>query len=197
MQRAGEGIVLYEPASPAGLTYQKDGAEQVRGFAREAAASAKIAWSESQALALRRGPYVIAAGLDEPQPGGPAILSGRFVDLFDAQLAVASKVKLTPGRRALLLDLDAATRAGPGPRIVAAACRVREEAANSGRVSIRTEGVADTNGVVLLLTTDAPKEVRINDQPAPESAFDFHDGTLRIRFPNSPEGTRIEIDFRN
>jgi hypothetical protein len=48
-----------------------------------------LSWTETNALALRRGPYLIAAGLDESIPNAASfVLHGRFIDLFDAQLPV-------------------------------------------------------------------------------------------------------------
>jgi hypothetical protein len=77
VQRVGRGVVVRENASPAALTYKADGAEIVRGAARRAAAAVGLEWSESNALVLRRGPYVIAAGLDESTSGvPPATLHG-------------------------------------------------------------------------------------------------------------------------
>ena len=64
-------------------------------------------YRETSHLILRRGPYLIAAGLDESVPGAvPQELTGRFVNLFDARLPVLQHVTLTPGSRYLLLDLD-------------------------------------------------------------------------------------------
>ena len=64
----GKGVVLAERVSPAALTYEADGGETLRGFARQAAAAIHLPWSETNALVLRRGPYVIAAGLDDSIP---------------------------------------------------------------------------------------------------------------------------------
>ena len=38
-----------------------------------------------------------------------------------------------------------------------------------------------------------PKAVLIKGQPLAPTDFDFADGTLRIRFPNSPDGVAVEI----
>ena len=68
VSRIGEGVLLREAASPAALTYEKDGAERVRALARKSAEMVKLAWSETNALVLRRGPFIIAAALDESLP---------------------------------------------------------------------------------------------------------------------------------
>ena len=51
---------------PAALTYKEDGAETVRKAVRQAAAEAvKLPWKETNSLVLRRGPYLVAAGLEQ------------------------------------------------------------------------------------------------------------------------------------
>jgi hypothetical protein len=189
--------VLREVASPAALSYLHDGAERVRALSRKAADAVKLPWTEKNALVLRRGPYVIAAGLDESLPGEPLSLSGHFVDLFDPQLPVVTEVKMEPARRALLLDLDEVKKSGPAPRVIAAACRIRDEiaATDRGRLSFHTEGVAESDGVVRILAPRVPSSVWINGQPIPKTDQDFDHGTLRIRFPNSPQGAFVEISF--
>ena len=86
-----------------------------------AAEKAGLKWRESNYLLLRRGPYVIAAGLDESIAGEPHVLHGRFVNLFDSELRVLTDVSIVPGSRWFLLDLDAA-RAGR-PHLLASACK--------------------------------------------------------------------------
>ncbi len=197
LHRVGKGVVLREAASPAALTYQKDGAQRVRDLVRQAADAVQLKWTETNALVLRRGPYVIAAGLDESLPDAPPVLRGHFVDLFDSNLPLIPECAITPGRRVLLLDVDVAKRINAGPRVIAAACRVRDEIPTSNEISFCAEGVADTNGVALLLLPHAPKAVRVNGQPVLGSTFNFNDGTLRIRFQNSPAGVHIGVDFKN
>ena len=89
LHRVGRGVVVREAVSPAALTYKEDGAERVRKAARQAAAAVKLAWKETDSLVLRRGPYLVAAGLDESTPDAkPYVLHGRYLNLFDPELAV-------------------------------------------------------------------------------------------------------------
>ncbi len=121
--RVGTGVVIREAASPAALTYRADGADLVRKLAHQAADLVRLKWSESAAIVLRRGPYVIAAGLDESlRDTSPTVLHGRFIDLFDAELPVLTDVTLSPGKRSLLFDLDKLETAKP--TVAAAASRV-------------------------------------------------------------------------
>lgn len=192
LHRVGKGVVLRLKLSPAALTYRQDGASLLRDEARRAARVVGLAWSESNALVLRRGPYVVAAALDESLPGASVpVLRGRFVDVFDAALPVVSSVTLAPGKRALLVDLDAFPRGRA--RIVAAACRVRDEVITSRSVRFRAEGIGDSTAVVRLLLPRPPRAVLVNGTPLPPQNFDYTDGTLRLRFPNTPDGAAVEI----
>ena len=194
--RVGKGVVVRESASPAALAYTAEGAEAVRRPVREAAAAVKLGWKETNALVLRRGPYVVAAGLDESVPGAePHVLHGRFVNLFDPELPVIPSVTLSPGARALLLDLNAGKTAAP--RVVAAACRVRDERAEGKTLTFRAEGIGDTNAVVRIVmrsaASTAPSEILVSGKPAARSQYDYSGGTLRLRFANSAEGVPIEV----
>ena len=97
---------------------------------------------------LRRGPFVIAAGLDESVPNAkPYVLRGRFIDLFDSSLPILSSVSVTPGKRILLFDLNA-TPAGANPSVIAAACRIREQTASAEKLSFLVDGIENTQAVV-------------------------------------------------
>jgi hypothetical protein len=188
------GIVLREAASPAASTYEADGAEKVRALVARAAHAAKLRWKESNALVLRRGPYVVAAALDESIPDGKAtLLKGHFVDLFDANLPVVSSVNLTPGKRALLFDLERspATR----PAVVAAACRISDEHLEGNNLHFRAEGFGSTEAVVLIASRRAPMQVVVGGKDLDASHYQVERGSLRLRFENTAAPISVAIRF--
>ncbi len=195
----GRGVVLSERVSPAALTYQSDGSDTLRGFARQAAAAIHLPWTETSALVLRRGPYLVAAGLDESIPDSkPVTLHGRFVNLFDADLPVLTTVTLAPGTRDLLFDLDSADgSAAPKatPRVVAAACEVRDVHATLHQLTFTVTGQADTNGVVRVESRLKPTRVTVAGQTLPPDAYQVENGTILMRFANSVEPVPIEVQF--
>ena len=136
LHRVGRGVVVREAVSPAALTYKEDGAERVRKAARQAAAAVKLVWKETDSLVLRRGPYLVAAGLDESTPNAkPYILHGRYLNLFDPELAVLNTVTVAPRSRMLLLDLNSVKSDGPRwwrPPAVCATKRPMARHYNSG-----------------------------------------------------------------
>ena len=192
--RVGNGTLIYDDASPAALTYRPDGADHVRGLVQSACRAARLPYRETNFLVLRRGPYVVAAGLDESLPDAPRTLTGHFVDLFDAKLPVLNTLALSPGSRALLLDLD---RVPPGgPVLLAAACKTRgARRLPGGGFRFHSTGPDKTEAVVRLRLGAAPKTVLLDDAPLPPGAQEWHAATrtLLLRFPNRAAGQWVTI----
>ena len=190
----GWGFLIYDTASPAALTYRKDGAEHLLDLARRASKDVHLPFQTANHLVLRRGPYVVAAGLDETIEGEPFVVKGRFLDLFDAQLPVVKSVSLAPGSRKLLLDLD---RARPeGPAVLASACKILgAKAEPDGSFHFRAEGPERVEAVLRVSLAAAPKGVEIDGQPLPAEARTWDEGTktLLVRFPNAPQGHQVVI----
>lgn len=200
----GRGVVVSERVSPAALTYRADGGDTLRGYAKQAAAAVRLKWSETGALVLRRGPYIVAAGLDEALPGeAPVMLHGRFVDLFDENVPVRTSITLTPGTRRLLYDLDYAQsghKSGhesghAGPRIVAAACRIDSEQSTPGAFRFTADGIADTNAVVRIQTRRKPVSVSVGGKTLAAGDYEVDGDSVLVRFANSVEPVTIELKF--
>ncbi|MGH9599309.1 MAG: hypothetical protein ACRD27_05560 [Terracidiphilus sp.] len=192
---AGRGVVLSERVSPASLTYRADGGQVLRSFARQAAAAVHLPWRETNALVMRRGPYVIADGLDESIPNAaPYTLRGRFVDLFDPNLPVLTKVAVAPGVRALLFDLNFNQKEAT-PRIVAAACQIRSLRVSAHRLSFVADGIADTNSVIRIQTRVKPERISVAGRRIESNQFEMDGDTLLLHFQNSVEPIPIAIDF--
>jgi hypothetical protein len=143
--RVGKGVVLFMRENPAAFAAS---AEAESRLAKVAKREARLTWHEANYLLLRRGPYVIAAGLDESPASGSKELRGKFVNLFDPALRVQTEFTLGPGSRYLLLDLEK-TQARDSS-VLAAACKVIEGKRGSERLSYFIEGVGGTEAVILL-----------------------------------------------
>ena len=152
----------------------------------------KLPWKEADSLVLRRGLYVIAAGLDESVPGSRAyVLRGRYLNLFDPELAVLNDVAVEAGTRRLLLDLNGVTSIDF--KVLAAACRVRDEKVEGKTLRFRADAIGDTNGVIRIAAPSAPAEVLVGGLVADSTQYDYSMGTLRLRFPNSTDPVAVEI----
>src|SRR5205823_3410868 len=192
IHQVGRGTVVFEDRSPSRLSRWDGGAEIVRAAVKQALAHTGQTWTESPALILRRGPYIVAAGLDDFAPTGRAVaLKGRFIPLFDAAQPVVHEFNVGAGVRALLVDLDRYPKEYLG--VVAAACRVTNQKVTNDSITFDAIGQADTNAVVSLLLPQPPKAVTINGAPLKADAFDHHDGVLRLRFPNRAETIHLAV----
>src|SRR5262249_9998403 len=151
----GKGTLLYEERSPVTLAYLKEGASQIRELARQVCQSSGMDFRESNYVILRRGPYVVAAGLDESVRAAPKILHGQFINLFDARLPVLSTVKISPGTRYLLLDVNHPRE--PGQAVLASACKVLGALTTSdGTFRFHAEGPQSTQAIARITLSGPP-----------------------------------------
>jgi hypothetical protein len=190
----GRGALFFDQRSPAALSRKKGGAVAVLALVRNACERAGIAYHETSHLAVSRGPYVVAAGLSESRVRETTSLSGHFLNLFDPDLAVLESVKLTPGSRYFLLDLDRVKT--PRPAILASAFKALDAKLTSdGTFEFYAEGPSGVEAVVRVAMTAEPKEIRIDDRVSDTSARSWHAATktLFLRFPNSISGRRVAI----
>ena len=153
---------------------------------------------------LDRGPYKIAAALDESVSDEPYVLEGSFIDLFDPTLPIVTRKELAPGSQAFLYDLRKAPKA---PAILAAASRAYDLHRTARTFSYVCKAPAETYNVTRILLRRKPLSVLVGGQPACDlvgdpagapagsavSAWDPATRTLFLRFPNTPDGVRVEI----
>ena len=189
LTRVGKGAVYFAAASPAAFTRAGNGADIVRGYVKEAMAATNVEWKEAGSLVLRRGPYVIAGGLEEKVEGAtPYTLKGKFIPLFDAKLPTVSEYEVTPGARAVLVDVDAMPNG-----VVAAACRVGQTKQTDTTLDFAVDGLAESNGIVCVKLPTAPKTVTFDGQLVAADKQDYTDGILRLRFDNSADAKKVSI----
>jgi hypothetical protein len=195
----GDGQVLWIHRDPAEIAGSPDGgallADAVRQSAgkMESSSTPHFQWSETNCLFLRRGPYIIAAGLDESIGGAARTLHGRYVNLFDSELRLQREVTLSPGTRCVLLDIDAPEVAGR--TLLAAACRAVPQKQGADAISIEIEGVANTPGATLLRAPRAPRAVLLAGQALETVHYDAEQGLLWVRFTNQASPRELSVQF--
>jgi hypothetical protein len=190
--KVGNGCVIYDAASPAGLTYRENGADHVRSLVRSAADRVGLKWTENNSLVLRRGPYVVAAGLDESVANAQSYtVHGKLVPLFDENLPVVDSYQIKAGTRQLLLDLSMLPKDKIG--VVAAACGVHGETVTADSIKFRADGLEGSHAVVRVAMPAAPKSVTVAGTALAADAFDYADGALRLRFMNSAAGVDVVV----
>ena len=189
----GKGGLIWMRARPANLTTSEEGAARVVAATQLAAHHAGLKWRETNYLLLRRGPYVIAAGLDESIGGDPRQVGGRFVNLFDPELRVLKGISLTPRSRWFMLDLDAA-RTGRTP-LLAAACQALPQVQERDQVSFIVNGVGATPGVMLLESRKAPSSVTLAGQPLTTFEYSAENHLLWVHFDNDVVPRELAVHY--
>lgn len=189
----GRGGVIWLRERPVTFSLDKAGADRVVAVARLAAQKAGLSWRESNYLLLRRGPYVITSGLDEPASTSVHVLNGNFVSLFDPALRVQNTVSLTPGSRQFLLDLDVA-RTGKA-HLLASACKALLQDQADDHLRFAVEGVGDTQGIVLLEAVRPPRAVVLDGQPLDTYEYSAENHLLWIHFANEARPRELSVQF--
>jgi hypothetical protein len=183
----GKGRLLYLRQSPTELSHRPAGAkwlaDKVHAKARD------FPWKESSALVLRRGPYVVAAGIDESDSPSRT-LTGQFVDLFDPKLAVQERIEMAPSSRHFLVDLAKYRRP-----VVASAGYVHQMESSKERWVGSIEGIADTEGVVLLRVPARPESATLDGKPLPVEGYDAKHRLVWLRFPLKSDPQVIRVEF--
>ena len=191
--RFGKGAVTWVRENPVHFAREKGGADELVGLVHHAADRAGLKWRETNFLWLRRGPYIIAAGLDESVAGAQKVLKGRFIDLFDSKLAVQTSIRLDANSHFMLRDLDA-DRAR-GPEVLESACKALVLKKESKFISMAVEGVGDTPGVVLLRSSRPARSITLDKDAVTDFDYSAKDGLLWVRFTNESRPRTLSIQF--
>jgi hypothetical protein len=189
----GKGEVIWLRKNPARLAGSAAGADEIVELVQQAAKPAKLKWRETSSLVLRRGPYVIAAGLDESIAGEPKVLRGHFVNLFDPELRVLDSVPINPGSRYFLRDLALAD--AREPQLLASACKALPVKSAEKSRSFLVEGATETPAVMLFQVAHPPGTVTLDGKPVAQIEFSKKDGLLWIRFTNEAKPRTLTVQF--
>jgi len=194
----GDGWLILDPSSPADLAHDPQGWARVLAMTKKACQLLNRSWSEYPTLALRRGPYVVAAGMDEVDNLEPEILAGSFVNLFDARLGLLVDPVIRANTRWLLYDLE---RCSDHPGVIAAAGRIRDERFDERGLTFVVESMAKTTCAVRAILPTEPSKVslrRVNEPSenvAPAWEWDAASHTVLLRFAGDPRGIIAEVNW--
>jgi hypothetical protein len=189
--RCGRGHLIVVPSSPAALARDPAGAQPVLESVAQARDLLCQDWTPGNHLVLRRGPYVVAAGMDEVEGGTALVLGGSYVNLYDPALSVVADPSIAPDSRWLLYDLS---RCPHHPWVIAAAGRVVDEAYDESSLTFTVEGIAETTCAVRIRLPAPPESVTADGETV-EAAWDGDSQTALVRFPNAPDGVSVEVTW--
>lgn len=195
--KAGRGGVLWLHENPVNIAASAEGEARLMQTTKQAAEHAGLKWRETNYLLLRRGPYIVAAGLDESIGGEAHVLKGRFVNLFDPELRVQPTITLAPGSHYLLLDLDVVgdSDAKAKVKVLASACKAYPLKHDGETYSLMFEGVGKTDAALLLRAPKVPAAVTLAGQPLSDFNYSGADGLLWIRCTNEATPRELSIRF--
>ena len=191
--QVGQGKLLYRAANPAALASQPDGDNTLVSAVEQAVPGSRVRWHETNHLLLRRGPYVIAAGLEESPAPTNQVLHGPFIDLFDSELSVQETVTLKPGNRYLLMACP--KQPAPEVQVLASACKVVSGLTGRGEFHCTVEGIAETPGIVLLRLPAKPLSAELDSQALEVSRFDPATGLAWFKFSNQARPRELLVRY--
>jgi len=191
--QVGKGGLIWLRERPVTFSLDEQGAKQIVETVKLAAKKIELKWRETNYLLLRRGPYLIAAGLDESVEGIPHALHGRFINLFDSELRVQTDISIVPGSRWFLLDLDLA-RTGK-THLLASACKALPKESTSDQISFTVEGVGETPAIMLLESVAAPRAVTLDGKNMTDFEYSAKDHLLWIRFKNDASPHELAVQY--
>ncbi|MBN2329736.1 MAG: hypothetical protein JXR73_21525 [Candidatus Omnitrophica bacterium] len=148
-------------------------------------------------LHLQRGAFDIAAVFDESVSDEPYTIAGPVIDLFDPALPVLKEKVVHPDQRVFLYNLKRNDK--PAPSVLAASSRAYEEKRGEHQYSFVMKSPVATDGVARILLPSKPTSSRAVGPDGQsmdlQPQWDAETKTLLVRYPNQPDGVRIEVEF--
>ncbi|SFE20687.1 hypothetical protein SAMN05216378_2715 [Paenibacillus catalpae] len=191
----GKGCLAYLPLHPSQCAIDPEAGEQLRETLESALAKVAVSWERKNGMALRRGPYVIAAVLDEAITDEPYDLRGKYVDLLDKDLPVLDQVSVAAGEQVLLYDLS---RADEGVQLIAAASRIDDVEQGAGGFTFTAYGPDGIQAAARFLCPCKPQTVSIGQEGDSiriplEFVWDEGSSTVLLSYANNPSGVTVRV----
>jgi hypothetical protein len=147
-------------------------------------------WQMKNSFYLERGPFTIAAVMDENADTTALTIQEPVIDLFDPALPVLSKKVIQPGEQAYLYALKRRP-VGNKPAVLCAAARVTSISQVGRKFFFTATGPLLTNNVMRVSLPGQPLKVK----EGIAQVWDKDSKTLLLKFPNSPDGVKVEITY--
>ncbi|MCI1639715.1 MAG: hypothetical protein LKI42_00365 [Bacteroidales bacterium] len=143
---------------------------------------------------LERGPYIIAAALDESEDETPVVIKGKLIDLFDPDLNIYYSKRIAPGSQGYFYDIDKAVNAKAG--VLASSSRIYDEKVALNSYDFVSKSPVNTENVARILLPSCPESVLIDGKESlSKESWDKDSRTYLIRFANKPEGVAVHIEW--
>jgi len=193
-RKVGRGSLVWLKQNPVSITADPKKEKAMIAIVRAQLDAAGVKWKEANHLLLRRGKFLIAAGLDESVEQEPLVIPSRLINLFEPDLRVHEQVKISPGSRYFLLDLGRFV--GGKPAVVASACKALVQESTSKALTLAVEGVEDTAAVVLVYSpSGAPRRVTLEDAVLEPVKYSEKDHLVWLQFKNRSSPRKLQVSF--
>jgi mRNA-degrading endonuclease RelE of RelBE toxin-antitoxin system len=196
----GKGVLGYLKLSPDELTKLEKNGDFLRELLKNSLETydQQIKLEEKNYFMLQRGPYRIAAVLDESISSVPLVIKGSFVDLFDPSLKVLEYIQLKPDENALLYDLNYDPKEQE-VKIVAASSRIEEINQHENGFEMIVKGPEKIKAVARLFCPKQPIEAMLVIGNVRESIIcEWHEGSKTVflnYIHSSTEQTKVVVKW--
>jgi hypothetical protein len=178
------------------LQHEGGGTAKVRGWVEELVKRQGGELRTQPYLCVRRGPYVVAAVLDETVSNDPVLtLKGTFVDLFEPALPLVTSRTLHRDERALLYDIHWAVRKGIQAKVLAAGARVRNERVDGGALAFTMRGPAGSTANARVFLPGPPRRVTTDPALDVRTQWDAPSSTLWLAMPNVAADVSVRMEW--
>jgi len=147
---------------------------------------------------LERGPFTIAAVLDESESKEPLKLEGTLIDLFNPELPVIHEKIIQPGTQAYLFNIFKVENKYK-PQILAAAARATNEVVTKNSFTFIAKSPSNTNNIMRILLPAKPKNSTAvkggTNLSLTKNEWDEQSKTLLLGFENYSEGVEVNISW--
>ncbi|MEK3888272.1 hypothetical protein [Bacillus sp. FSL K6-3431] len=198
--KVGNGVLGYLHLSPDKCTESTKNADLLREILQKSIEvfDKEITLEEKNYFMLQRGPYLIAAVLDESVSSEPLKLEGNYVDLFDPQLSVVNQMSINLGENILLYDLDY-DRREEEVSLIAASSRIEEWKQTKNSLEMIVRGPEKLNAVARLFSPEKPIKINLIIGNKSESIhWEWHERSKTILLNyihSSKEVTKVQIEW--
>lgn len=194
----GKGVVHILKEDPKHYVLKKNNDKKYISVVEEAyKKDAKIGNLEiKNNLYLERGPYLIAAVMDESTSAAPLVLSGLYIDLFDKDLPILTKKTINPGEQAYLYNIKN-IKDKKEAKVLCGASRIYDEKQDKSGYSFIAKSPINTTNVSRVLLPKKPLSVSINNNTITytSAGWDEKSKTYLLGFENNPDGVQVEFNW--
>ena len=158
----------------------------------------QVELEEKNYFMVKRGPYRIAAVMDESISAAPLKLNGHFVNLFDPALPVITQLQLNPEDMTLLYDLDD-DMPETEMKVIAASSRIEDVIHHDSGFEMVVKGPEKIKAVARIFCPKKPVQANlIIGHNSTSIEWDWHEEskTIFVQYSHSStDSTKISVKW--